>query len=70
VTAQNVADSLKNGGNTAAFKIGGQWYDLLNPAASTAAYFVPANAIPQAEVGAWRLGKWFKQGNVLPVYFE
>ena len=42
--AQYVTDSIIHGGNIIYYKIGGRWYDLLDPAATSSAYLVSANA--------------------------
>ena len=69
VTTGNVADSLKEGGNLMAFKIGGKWYDLLDPRADSSTYLVSKNAISDAVVKSWNLGKWYQQGSGSPITF-
>jgi len=47
-----VTDSIIHGGNIIYFKIGDRWYDLMNPKATSSAFFVPENATPNATVKA------------------
>lgn len=45
LTSEYVSDSIIYGGNKIYYKLGGMWYDLLDPEADTAAYLVPKNAV-------------------------
>ncbi len=47
-----VTDSIIYGGNIIYFKIGDKWYDLMNPKATSSAFFVAENATPNATVKA------------------
>lgn len=47
-----VTDSIIFGGNIIYFKIGDKWYDLMNPKATSSAFFVAENATPNATVKA------------------
>ncbi|MBQ8588348.1 MAG: hypothetical protein IJ454_03045 [Clostridia bacterium] len=47
-----VTDSIIHGGNIIYFKIGDRWYDLMNPKATSSAFFVAENATPNATVKA------------------
>lgn len=47
-----VTDSIIHGGNIIYFKIGDRWYDLMNPKATSSAFFVPENATANATVKA------------------
>ena len=69
VTPDNIANSLKVGGNSIAFKIGGKWYDLLNPRADSSAYLVSQNAINETTVHGWVLNKWYVKGFDSPIIF-
>lgn len=49
-TANNIATSIKEGGNRIYFKIGNVWYDLLDEDAVDNSYLVIENAIKDTEV--------------------
>ena len=44
LTAKYVSDSIATGGNIIYFKLGNEWYDLLDPKATGNSYLVPENA--------------------------
>lgn len=48
--ADRIADSFAFGGNHIYYKIGGNWYDLLNPKATSSAYLTKANAVDVSTV--------------------
>ncbi len=64
-TPENVAASLAYGGNTVFYKIGGMWFDLQNPEATSAAYLTEENAIPEEEYTAWEIRVYYAPGQVL-----
>ncbi len=45
-----VTDSIIHGGNIIFFKIGDKWYDLMNPKATSSAFFVEENATADSKV--------------------
>lgn len=48
--ADNIATSIKEGGNRIYYKLGGKWYDLLDPAALDNSFLVSENAISDSKV--------------------
>lgn len=49
-TADNISKSIKEGGNRIYYKLGGRWYDLLDPEALDNSFLVSANAINDSDV--------------------
>ena len=49
-TADNIAVSIKDGGNRIYYKLGDRWYDLLDPDALDNSFLVPENAISDSQV--------------------
>lgn len=50
LNAENVTDSIANGGNRIYFKIGNRWYDLTNAAATSNAYLKSDNSMTDTDV--------------------
>lgn len=48
--ADNIATSIKDGGNRIYYKLGDKWYDLLDPDALDNSFLVSQNAISDSEV--------------------
>ncbi len=48
--SMTVTDSIIHGGNIIFFKIGDKWYDLMNPKATSSAFFVDENATADSKV--------------------
>lgn len=48
----NIATSIKEGGNRIYYKLGGKWYDLLDPEALDNSYLVAENAMIESDVEA------------------
>lgn len=69
-TANNVVDSLKQGGNTIYYKIGDRWYDIMNTNAKSAAWLVPTNAVNTTTVSAWLLDMWYPRGGFGTMKFD
>jgi len=61
-TANNVVNSLIQGGNTIYYKIGDRWYNLLDSNATSASFLIPANAVNTSTVSAWLLDTWYPRG--------
>lgn len=59
-TPDNIAASLARGGNKIYYKIGGEWFDMLNPAATGTSYFTIENAVAAAEWDAWRIENYYQ----------
>lgn len=49
-TADNISKSIKEGGNRIYYKLGGRWYDLLDPDALDNSFLVSTNAINESDV--------------------
>lgn len=64
-TPENVAASLAYGGNTVFYKIGGMWFDLMHEEATSSAYLVEENAIPEEEYTAWEIRVYYAPGQIL-----
>lgn len=60
--AQYVTDSIIHGGNIIYYKIGGRWYDLLDPAATSSAYLVSANAESDTDMKKLPLRYYYTTG--------
>lgn len=58
-TPDNISRSIEIGGNIIYYKIGGNWYDMLNPDAVGAEYFTNANAVPEEEWDTWEIGAYY-----------
>ncbi|OQB15697.1 MAG: hypothetical protein BWY15_00410 [Firmicutes bacterium ADurb.Bin193] len=69
-TADNVLDSIIAGGNTIYYRIGGNWYDLLDSRATSAAFFVPENAIDPGIVVMWQLDTWYPRTGFDTIKFD
>ncbi len=58
-TPDNISNSIAEGGNVIYYKIGGRWYNMLNENATSTAYFVPANAVPESEWDMWEIDNYY-----------
>lgn len=58
-TPTNIAKSLSVGGNKLYYKIGGKWFNLLNPVIKSSADFKDGNQITDEEWYAWVLDNYF-----------
>lgn len=63
LTAQNVTDSIKHGSNIIYFKVGDNWYNLLDPEATSNAYLVKANAVSLDNMRKLKLRYYYTTGN-------
>ena len=61
-TSKNIANSIKTGGNCIYYKIGGAWYDLLDPDATSSAFLITDNALPSSETDRWILSNYYTVG--------
>ena len=52
LTTKYVTDSIVSGGNVIYYKLGDNWYNLLDPEATSAAYLVSKNAVDTETVNA------------------
>ena len=52
LTARNVADSIVYGGNKIYYKIGNNWYDLLDKNATDSSFLVEENAMSESTINA------------------
>jgi len=68
--ANNIVNSLKQGGNTIYYKIGDRWYDLLSPNARSSAWLIPVNAVDTTTVSAWLLDMWYPRGGFATMKFD
>lgn len=64
-TPENTATSLAAGGNEVYYKIGGMWFDLQSEAATSSAYLVAENAVPEEEYTAWEIRTYYAPGQTL-----
>lgn len=60
-TPDNIVKSLKNGGNVIYFKLGDNWYDLLNENITSNEYFNDGNITPKAEIKKWNIDNYYKR---------
>lgn len=70
LTDDNVLDSIKNGGNELYFKMGNNWYDLLDDKCVNSNYLVSTNAVPDSKLKSLGWSKWYKSGTSEPIYFK
>lgn len=70
LTEDNLLDSIKAGGNQIYFKLGSNWYNLLDDKCVNSDWLVPANALTSAEVNELLWAKYYKGGSTTPVYFK
>lgn len=59
LTVENVTDSIVSGGNIIYYKLGDNWYNLLEPDATSSAYLVPENAVDTEIVNAMPLRYYY-----------
>lgn len=59
LNAENVTDSIVTGGNIIYYKLGDNWYNLLDPGATSAAYLVSENAVDTEIVNALPLRYYY-----------
>lgn len=60
LTARNVADSLVYGGNKIYYKLGNEWYDLLDEDAVDNSYLVPNNKVNYSDMQDMSLRYYYK----------
>lgn len=58
-TSDNIAESLAEGGNQVYYKIGGEWFDMLDEKAINTEYFSLENAVPQSEWDTWEIDTYY-----------
>lgn len=58
-TPNNISKSIERGGNKIYYKIGGKWFDMLNPKATSTAYFTDENAVPESEWDLWEIDTYY-----------
>lgn len=68
--ADNVVNSIIEGGNTIYYKIGDRWYNLLDTRATSAEFLIPANAVNPTTVSAWLLDTWYPRGGFGSMKFD
>ena len=59
-TPDKISTSIERGGNVIYYKIGGLWFDMLDPNATSSAYFTADNAVPEAEWDAWEIENYYQ----------
>lgn len=55
----SIIDSIVAGGNTLHYKLGAYWYNLLDDACTSNAYFVSKNRVKSEEVNKWTLRRYY-----------
>lgn len=70
LTEDNLLDSMKRGGNELYFKLGSNWYNLLDDKCVNSDWLVSSNALTTTEVNNLLWGQWYQSGNASPVYFK
>ena len=70
LTEDNLLDSMKRGGNELYFKLGSNWYNLLDDKCVNSDWLVSSNALTTSEVNNLMWGQWYQSGNASPVYFK
>ena len=68
--ADNVVNSLIQGGTTLYYTLGDRWYNLLDTNAISAAFLIPANAVNTSTVSAWLLDTWYPRGGFGSMKFD
>ncbi len=63
-TPDNISKSIAEGGNVVIYKIGGMWFDLMKPDATSTAYFTEQNALTNEEISGWEINKYYRRTNV------
>lgn len=59
-TPDKISMSIEQGGNVIYYKIGGLWFDMLDPNATSSAYFTADNAVPETEWDAWEIENYYQ----------
>lgn len=70
LTEDNLVDSIRLGGNEIYFKLGDNWYDLLDDKCVSSEWLVSSNALDTTDVDKMVWAKYYKAGEYSPVYFE
>ena len=70
ITEDNILDSIKRGGNEMWFKLGSNWYDLLDDKCTDSNYLQSKNAISQSDVNNRLWSRYYKNGETSPSYFQ
>lgn len=70
ITEDNILDSIKRGGNEMWFKLGSNWYDLLDDKCTDSNYLQSKNAISQSDVNNSLWSRYYKNGETSPSYFQ
>ena len=69
-TPDNVVTSIIEGANTIYYRIGGNWYNLLDEGATSAVFLIPANAISPETVSTWLLNMWYPRAGFGAMRFD
>ena len=70
LSEDNIMDSMKRGGNELWFKLGSNWYDLLDGKCTDNTYLQSKNAVPQSEINSKPWARYYRNGETSPVYFK
>ena len=65
LTSEYVVQSIVKGGNIIFFKLGNNWYDLLNDAATSSAYLTEKNAANNNDVKKYCTGMYYNGNNII-----
>lgn len=58
-TPDNISASIERGGNKIYYKIGGLWFNMLDPLAVSTEYFKSENAVSEEEWDAWEIDTYY-----------
>lgn len=58
-TPENISKSIERGGNKVYYKIGDNWFNVLDENAVSTSYFTKDNAIPEAEWDTWEIDTYY-----------
>lgn len=70
ITEDNILDSIKRGGNEMWFKLGSNWYDLLDDKCTDSNYLQSKNAVSQSDINNRLWSRYYKNGETSPTYFQ
>ena len=70
LTEDSIVDSIKSGGNQLYFKLGDNWYDLLDDKCVSSDWLVSDNSLTINEIDSMLWSKYYRNGATVPVYFK
>lgn len=70
LTADNILDSIKNGGTQLMYKLGNNWYNLLDDKCTSSDYLIPEHALSGSDLEALSWAKYYRGGDADPTYFN